>query len=222
MNVIFFGDSICNGQGIAIHKGWVTRISARLCELAEGYATGVTVINASVNGRTTRQALENMPYEVQSQGPDVLLIQLGMNDCNIWTSDRGHPRVSVPAFEANLREIIQRACHFGCRAIFLNTNHPTGRDQSPLANTNTTYEDQNRLYNEIIRKVAGSDSRVLFNDIEAQFHQRIRGERRQALRFLLPDLLHLSEEGHDLYFDSVYPQLAGCVVDLLRDQRGAA
>jgi lysophospholipase L1-like esterase len=220
MKVIFFGDSICNGQGIAIHKGWVTRISARLSELAQGGATDVTVINSSVNGRTTRQALENMPYEVQSQEPEVLLVQFGMNDCNTWASDRGHPRVSTPAFEANLREIIQRGFLFGCRTIVLNTNHPSGRDQSPLAGSRTTYESQNRLYNEIIRKVARSDPRVHFNDIEAQFHLHARGRRDELRRMLLPDLLHLSEEGHDLYFESVYPRLARCVLDLLRDRDG--
>jgi lysophospholipase L1-like esterase len=163
-----------------------------------------------------------MPYEVQSQSPDVMLIQFGMNDCNIWASDRGHPRVSAPAFEANLREIIQRAFLFSCRTLILNSNHPSARDQVPLPGSSTTYESQNRLYNEIIRQVARSDPRVLFNDIEAQFHQRTRGQRHDILRFLLPDLLHLSEEGHDLYFDSVYPRLAGCLVEHLRGRGGAA
>ena len=26
-NVIFFGDSICVGEGVAVHEGWVTRLS---------------------------------------------------------------------------------------------------------------------------------------------------------------------------------------------------
>src|SRR5262245_18623684 len=115
MNIVFFGDSICNGQGLAIHKGWVTRISASLSELPGSRRDELVVVNSSVNGRTTRQALESMPYEVQRPGVDVIIVQFGMNDCNIWETDRGNPRVSPLAFEANVREIIQRAATFGAR-----------------------------------------------------------------------------------------------------------
>ena len=79
MNVLFFGDSICNGQGIAIHKGWVTRLSQSLSERAKQFGESVLVINASVNGRTTRQALETMPYDVQQPGAQMISIQFGMN-----------------------------------------------------------------------------------------------------------------------------------------------
>ncbi len=33
--LIFFGDSICVGQGVSIHKGWMTRIADRVESLAE-------------------------------------------------------------------------------------------------------------------------------------------------------------------------------------------
>jgi lysophospholipase L1-like esterase len=223
MNVLFFGDSICNGQGIAIHKGWVTRLSRSLSELAQQFGESLVVTNSSVNGRTTRQALETMPYEVQQHAPEILIVQFGMNDCNIWESDRGNPRVSPSAFEANLREIITRSRTFGAQAIFLNTNHPTGRDQKPCPHSNSTYEAQNRLYNGIIRNVsrtAGSD--VYFNDIEAVFHQTIAGDRQRLLRLVMPDLLHLSEEGHDLYFEIVHNPIAASVQRLFDARRAAA
>jgi acyl-CoA thioesterase-1 len=222
MNVLFFGDSICNGQGIAIHKGWVTRLSQTLSELAEEFGETLLVTNSSVNGRTTRQALETMPYEIQSHAPDVLIVQFGMNDCNIWETDRGNPRVSPLAFEANLREIIQRGLSFGARAIFLHTNHPTGRNEVNCPHSAVTYEAQNRAYNSIIRKVAASsDPRVHFNDIEGVFQQTIQGDRRRVLRFVLSDRLHLSEEGHDLYYQIVHPRIAACVRQLLCARRAA-
>jgi lysophospholipase L1-like esterase len=223
MKVLFFGDSICNGQGIAIHKGWVTRLSQRLDDMGQRFGEPILVANSSVNGRTTRQALETMPYEVQAHAPQVVIVQFGMNDCNIWESDRGNPRVSPTAFEANLWEIIVRARTFGAKAIFLNTNHPTGRDQSPCPYSIGTYEDQNRLYNAIIRKVActaGAD--VYFNDIETIFRATISGDRQRLLRFVLPDLLHLSEEGHELYYDIVHNPIANCTQRLLLCDRSAA
>jgi acyl-CoA thioesterase I len=223
MNVLFFGDSICNGQGIAIHKGWVTRLSQSLSELAARFGEALIVTNSSVNGRTTRQALETMPYEVQQRAPEILIVQFGMNDCNIWETDRGNPRVSALAFEANLREIIQRAHSFGAQIIFLNSNHPTGRDQKPCPHSALTYEDQNSQYNAIIRKVAQwTAATILFNDIETAFHQTTGGNRAQLLRYLLPDMLHLSEDGHDLYYDIVHPPIAACIERLLHARRAVA
>jgi len=216
MNILFFGDSICNGQGIAIHKGWVTRLSQTLSDLGNQFGASILVTNSSVNGRTTRQALETMPYEVQAHAPEVVIIQFGMNDCNIWESDRGNPRVSPLAFEANLLEIIARARTFGAAAIFLNTNHPTGRDQKRCAHSALTYEDQNRTYNRIIRTVAqGAGADVQLNDIETHFRKTIGANPRNVTRLVLPDLLHLSEEGHDLYYDIVHPPIAACVQRLL-------
>jgi lysophospholipase L1-like esterase len=139
-----------------------------------------------------------------------------MNDCNIWQTDRGNPRVSPLAFEANLREMIQRGLSFGARAVYLHTNHPTTRDHTPLAHTTVTYEAQNRAYNEIIRRVARSaDPRVQFIDIEAVFREAIGTDPDGARRYVLADGLHLSEEGHDLYYRAVYPRLSACVRQFL-------
>jgi acyl-CoA thioesterase I len=189
--LIFFGDSICTGQYISIHKGWVSRLS-------ESLYGQLVVLNSSVNGRTTRQALGDMPYHIQEQHPDFLVIQFGMNDCNYWESDRGVPRVSPKSFEANLEEIINRAFAFKVKKIFLNTNHPTKLNKTKIPYTKITYEDSNKQYNTIIRKVAKNNN-VILNDIEPQFIKK------DAMDLLLPDLLHPSEQGHKLYFDIISP-----------------
>ena len=92
IRVFFFGDSICVGQYVAIHRGWVTRLRQHLSELGEQYGRRITVSNASANGRTTRDALDRMAYEVQSHSPTILIAQFGMNDCNYWKTDLGLPR----------------------------------------------------------------------------------------------------------------------------------
>lgn len=217
INVFFFGDSVCFGQGISLHKGWVPRISARLGELARNAGREVIVINASVSGNTTRQALERMPYEVQSHNPEVLMVQFGMNDCNYWETDRGNPRVSPKAFAANLKEIVARAKSFGAKKIFLNTNHPTGRDELPMPHTNITYQQSNEQYNEIIRDVVTDMGRgVILNDMENLFRASA-PTREHLLRLLMPDKLHLSEAGHDLYFSTIYRRMDAVILDLLGD-----
>ena len=212
VKIFFFGDSICFGQGVAIHRGWVTRISASLSEAGAALGCEVTVTNASINGNTTRQALERMPYDIQSQYADILVVQFGMNDCNYWQTDGGNPRVSARAFGANLEEIITRAFSFGVKKVLLNTNHPTARDRELMPHNSITYQQSNERYNQVIRGVAaGCDRRVVLNDIEAAFGRYTGGSAEALLRLLLPDLLHLSEAGHNIYFDFVYPEVIKAV-----------
>ena len=217
INVMFFGDSICTGQHVAIHQGWVTRTSAKLHDLGKEHDAELVVTNASVNGRTTRQALECIHYEVQSHCPDVVIIQFGMNDCNYWASDKGLPRVSRQAFSANLREIIARVKNFGARRIFLNTNHPTTLDEEAFPHTNITYQQSNESYNQAVRELS-QDMDVVFNDVEQYFWDCVGQELEKLKELLLPsDQLHLSKKGHDLYLDYTYPRVEAAVLELLND-----
>lgn len=211
----FFGDSICVGQGVSIHSGWVVKIAARLEQITLNGSRELVVFSSSVNGSTTRQALERMPYEIQSHGVDLLYVQFGMNDCNHWQTDRGLPRVSPMAFEANLHEIIDRGFRSGAQRIFINTNHPTTRDRQPMPGTSLTYEEGNRQYNEIIRKVvlARSDDVVLV-DIESIFKRRISEDPHLRDQLVLDDGLHLSLAGHELYFEAVKPVIEEALRDL--------
>lgn len=218
LRVFFFGDSICFGQGISIHKGWVTRISASLSDLGVEYHRDIVVINVSHSGNTTRQALERMPYDVQSQNPDALIVQFGLNDCNYWETDHGNPRVSPKAFAANLEEIITRAYTFGAKKVFLHTNHPTLRDHTPMHHTALTYQQENEHYNRLIRDVAKKqDDRVTLVDIESVFITNANGKRDCLKELLLPDQLHLSEQGHDLYYESAYPVIRRWILEVIQN-----
>ena len=213
LNVFFFGDSICFGQGVSVHHGWVTHIAEKLNEFSRQYNTEVIVINSAVNGCTTRQALERMPYDIQSWKVDIITVQFGMNDCNYWKTDRGVPRVSPAGFAANLEEIISRARAFNINNIFLSTNHPSTHDQQIMPYTDITYQDSNRQYNEIIREVA-KVTHVNLIEIEKYWLEQL--EKGLRLRdLLLPDTVHLSVLGHNLYFEIVYPHIEKAVKRLL-------
>ena len=223
LKVFFFGDSICVGQHVSIHKGWVTQASAQLSALGQKHNHVITVTNASGNGRTTREALERMPYEVQSQKPDILIVQFGMNDGNYWQSDGGVPRVSKKSFAANLEEIIVRARVFGVKRIFLNTNHPSGLTDKIMPCQDISYQQSVEEYNQIIRDVAVGQSAdhddVTLNDIEQAFLDYADSNRERLLELVLPapDLLHLSEKGHRKYFELVYPVLEKATLKLIEE-----
>jgi acyl-CoA thioesterase I len=199
MKIAFFGDSICVGQGISIHNGWVTLISKFIEENNSSYNEKSLVFNSSVNGRTTRQALENMPYEIQSQKPDILIVQFGMNDSNYWESDNGLPRVSKDSFKSNIKEIISRSVNFGVKKIILNTNHPT-----PLTNqfnyANCSYEESNDEYNQVIRSLDFISDKVILNDINKELKLFCKSNNKTPNDLVLKDGIHLNELGHTLYY----------------------
>lgn len=209
LRVFFFGDSICFGQGVSPHRVWVARLAATL-ETQFAGRLNLEFQNPSVNGNTTRQALERIAYDVQSHGPDIVLVQFGMNDCNGWETDRGHPRVSKDGFRANLSEIIDRCRVFGAKHVILGTNHPTTRTTTPLPGVDFPYDTANRAYNAIAREVAAAKSTVLA-DAESAFDAAVAtGDARYA-DLVLTDQLHLSPAGHDIYFRSRLPLLVDAI-----------
>lgn len=216
VRISFFGDSICVGQGVSIYNGWVTKVAQFFDEYGALKGKEFLITNASVNGRTTRQALEDMPYHVQAHGVDILVIQFGLNDCNYWASDQGLPRVSIGAFRENLREIVQRGFNSGARRVLLNNNHPTSRTLALMQGTQKTYEESNREYSDEVRKLASSLGRgVYFQDVYDYFTRLTRESGRPIDDYLLQDGLHLSVAGHEAYYELMRPIILQAVEESL-------
>lgn len=190
LKIVFFGDSICNGQGVSVHRGWVARLSQSIEELSPES----TVINASVNGCTTRQALERMSYDVISNHPDYVIVQFGLNDANQWNEndDIGgfYPRVSIDAYEANLAEICDRAVLNGCFVMLMTCHIPSIRKSGP------EYCDDVRAYNERVRLVGAEKGVTLIDIAHAQVES-----------ITQDDGVHLNDVGHQVYFETVASRL---------------
>ena len=106
----FFGDSICAGQGVSIHRTWAVRLSALLEDALGQSGRGLVTMNPSINGDTTWMALGRIAHDIQNHRVDAIMIQFGMNDANHWDTDLGAPRVSEAAFAALAPSaIVQRA-----------------------------------------------------------------------------------------------------------------
>ena len=197
-SVIFFGDSICYGQYVSPNKIWIVKIANELARLGKD----LWINNIAHSGDTTRVALEKMPFDVQSHGADIFYTQFGMNDCTYWQTDQGVPRVSKKAFEANLLEIIERARIFGAQKVLLGTNHISSKTED-FGFVKLSYQDSNSDYNDVIRQVADKTDSVLI-DHEKSFEKEIeKGIKLDEL--LLDDQIHLSEKGHNIYYNTVFP-----------------
>ena len=205
ITIVFFGDSITDGQYVHHSLRWTELASERL---KVHFAARLDPNRQyhyvhGISGETSRQALERFPRQVQQFSPDILTIQFGLNDCNCWDTDRGLPRVSEAGYKANLREMIDRARHFGARQIILSTNHPTLRHRPMVSGE--TLEQRRLQYNQIVRDVA-REAAVTLCDIEAAFAFASR-EQLAGLLMPEPDVLHLSTAGHQVYADAITPPL---------------
>lgn len=90
MRVACLGDSCTFGQNVRQDQAW----PHLLWEM-----TGHDVRNLGVNGDTSRLGLERWHRDVDLCEPDVVVVQFGLNDANLW---HGRPRVSRDEYWANI------------------------------------------------------------------------------------------------------------------------
>jgi lysophospholipase L1-like esterase len=194
--ILFFGDSIMVGQGQSIYDGWIVKFAKYIETKNDKYF----VINSSVNGRTSRQAVDDMYYACGNNKIEVMIIQFGLNDCNHWDSDHGLPRVSQAAFEANILEMAEKAKKVGVKNIIINNNHPT--NVGILKKFNINFDEWAIKYNESLRNIKQQDNiRFYFNDIELKIVSYLKKNNLQKKEILKEDGLHLNNLGHEIYFD---------------------
>ncbi|MCH7603342.1 MAG: SGNH/GDSL hydrolase family protein [Planctomycetes bacterium] len=210
ISLIHMGDSITFGQYLDPSLRWTTIVSNCNRKVFAGLDLEIVARTYGVSGETTRMGLERFPQDVQDYTPDILTLQYGLNDCNCWATDKGHPRVSEAAFEANLLEMIARTRVFGAKEIILSTNHRTLR-RDTLA-SGEVYEDANARYCDIVREVA-RQAEVMLCDIQMTF-DGFSDEQLARMVMPTPDLLHLSEEGNRVYADTIYPYIRQSIESL--------
>lgn len=93
--ILVLGDSLSAAHGISERQGWVSLLQERLDE--NGYPH--TVVNASVSGDTTRDALSRLDTTVARHQPGIAIVELGGND--------GLRAFSIDTIEANLSRILE-------------------------------------------------------------------------------------------------------------------
>ena len=99
------GDSLSAGFGMDIEDTWVAMLETRLKE--EGY--GYRVINASISGDTTSNALRRLPRALDIHQPEIVIIELGGND-----GLRGLP---IEAMQDNMESMILQAKEIGAMPV---------------------------------------------------------------------------------------------------------
>ena len=188
-NIYFFGDSICFGQYVSVEKTFVHRIAKYInSKVGNDYC----FMNPSIINNTTQDALQRLHHDVLFRNPDYVYIQFGLNDCNVWADRKEQPRVSKELFRNNLTEIVNLCKVFGAK-VLIGNNHPT--------NKNPVYDDLAAYYNALILNVANKNGIAMVHNYSACENYREYNEH------LLPDGIHLSEIGHELYAYNISEEL---------------
>lgn len=102
--VVFLGDSLSAGYGLAEEDAFPAVVARRLAE--RGHP--IHLVNAGVSGDTTAGGLARVDW-VLRQKPAVLVVELGAND-----GLRGQPLAGI---ESNLRAIVERGKAAGARVL---------------------------------------------------------------------------------------------------------
>ena len=74
--LLVFGDSLSTAFGMDETQGWVHLLKERLAT----EQPDTHIINASVNGETTKGGLKRLPEVLEEHAPQVVILELGAND----------------------------------------------------------------------------------------------------------------------------------------------
>jgi len=110
--ILVLGDSLSSGYGIADEAGWANLLRERLDN--NGYPHAV--VNASISGDTTRNALTRLDATIKRHRPDVAIVQLGGND--------GLRAFPIDTIERNLSLILDKLRESGAKIVLAGMRMP--------------------------------------------------------------------------------------------------
>lgn len=110
--ILVVGDSISAAHGMAVEQGWVQLLQRRLKR--SGFAC--RVINASISGDTTANALRRLPPLLERHAPAVVILEVGGND-----GLRGLP---LQQMKRNMEAMIDLARQHGAQVLLLGIQLP--------------------------------------------------------------------------------------------------
>jgi len=110
--LLIFGDSLSSGHGLPKKESWAALLQNRMNKINKNY----TVINASISGDTSFNALTRLPRTLQRHQPAIVIVELGSND-----GLQGKPLKQI---KINLAKIISRCQQQGAKILLVGMQLP--------------------------------------------------------------------------------------------------
>ena len=198
--IIAFGDSITQASGQPEGQKWIDLVGARLRARFPG--RDFVAINAGVGGNTSREGLDRIRTDVLAHRPDYVLVQFGGNDAT--TESTRH--VTLEEYADNLEKIRESVVGETGGAVALLTFPPIidewhgwGDHEMYLeAGGCDRYIEQ---FRQVTRAFAERHGLLLI-DLDQALKDACAAE--GAEKYILPDGVHLTENGNEVVADTVY------------------
>ena len=110
--LLIVGDSLSAAYGIPVEAGWVALLQQQLATQHPDWK----IVNASISGDTTANALARIPQAISTHQPDIVMLQLGGND-----GLRGLPPGQM---RANLAAMIEQSQAADAEVLLLGIDIP--------------------------------------------------------------------------------------------------
>jgi acyl-CoA thioesterase-1 len=110
--ILVVGDSLSAAYGMPVEKGWVRLLQRRLADNQYPH----TIVNASVSGDTTANALNRLPQAMTRHQPAIVVLEVGGND--------GLRGLSLAEMKRNLAAMIELARQQDAEVLLIGVQLP--------------------------------------------------------------------------------------------------
>ena len=201
--LVAFGDSITLARRQPEARRWVTELGVLLESSFQCFS--FKIINAGVGGNTTREGLQRIRSDVLAHKPDYVLVEFGGNDA----SADPDKHVSTHEFNANLNAIRNLITAETSARIVMLTFPPIIDEWHAWGNRGPDREGSGpdacvELYRDITRRFA-ADHELILVDIDKAVRSGI--SLHGPERYVLPDGVHLTEDGNEIVARAVFEAL---------------
>ena len=127
--ILLIGDSLSAAYGIPVDAGWVALLQRRL----ESEQYPYRLVNASISGDTTANALSRLPAALDRHQPAIVILQLGGND-----GLRGFP---LQELKRNLAVMLEQVAERKARGLLLGVHLPPNYGRSYTEQFHAVYHE---------------------------------------------------------------------------------
>ncbi|MFW9881438.1 MAG: SGNH/GDSL hydrolase family protein [Candidatus Thorarchaeota archaeon] len=190
--IIVSGDSLAYGRIDPEGNGWVSRLRKWFEEKAPAQNA---VFNLGVGGHSTTKMLPRFEIELVSRGPDLILLEVGVNDCR--HVDLADAPIETPpdVFISNYNKIICSSKKLTDRIIILSMIPVDEKRTTPIGNLFHFLHDQ-KVYHQLMLSIAKENSVHFINLFDEWLSDKNYSN-------LLEDGLHPNSQGHEKIYQSV-------------------
>lgn len=180
--ILVMGDSISSAYGMPVDQGWVSLLQKRL----QAEQLPYKVVNLSISGDTSANALNRLPQALEQHQPHILLLEIGGND--------GLRGLSLAQMRQNLESMISLAVSNNIQVMLLGIQLPP--------NYGPAYTDQ---FNDIYRQLTNQYQVALLPSIVDGI-----GGKPELMQV---DGIHPNTQAQQLMLELVWPGLLSLISD---------